>query len=422
VSRTFSSLSIRNYRHFFIGNCASNLGLWMTRTAQAWLVLEVLTKGDATALGWLTTMMFLPTLLLTPLAGTLADKFPKRTIMLLAQGLLFVDIIILSALTLTHHVQLWHVFILALLDGVAGAFDGPSRQSIVTELVSVAEVSNAIGLNSTAWNSARLLGPGAAGVLIGLIGTGPVFVVNAFTYVAQVVALLSLDRRSMVRPPVFKTEKAKFLPAVRYVRSRPLLLILFVIALAMGAFGFNQSVTNPLMTTDAFGKGATEFGLLGSIMGVGSLVAALLAARRPRPRIRHVVTGLGVFAIAMALSATAPTFLIFALLQIPMGLAGVQVMTTANAIVQMTVSPELRGRVMALWVAVVMGLTPIVSPVVGWVGSAYGARATVWFNAFWVVLAFVISSVYLYTRGGVEVHMSRRRPWVAVEPRTGDAS
>jgi MFS family permease len=422
VSRTFSSLSIRNYRNFFIGNCASNLGLWMTRTAQAWLVLEVLTKGDATALGWLTTMMFLPTLLLTPLAGTLADKFPKRTIMLLAQGLLFVDIIILSALTLSHHVQLWHVFILALLDGVAGAFDGPSRQSIVTELVSVAEVSNAIGLNSTAWNSARLLGPGAAGVLIGLIGTGPVFVLNAFTYVAQVVALLSLDRRSMVRPPVFKTEKAKFLPAVRYVRSRPLLLILFVIALAMGAFGFNQSVTNPLMTTDAFGKGATEFGLLGSIMGVGSLIAALLAARRPRPRIRHVVTGLGVFAIAMALSATAPTFLIFALLQIPMGLAGVQVMTTANAIVQMTVSPELRGRVMALWVAVVMGLTPIVSPVVGWVGSTYGARATVWFNAFWVVLAFVISSVYLYTRGGVEVHMSRRRPWVAVEPRTGDAS
>ena len=161
MSRTFSSLSIRNYRHFFIGNVASNLGLWMTRTAQAWMVLEVLTHGDATALGWLTTMMFLPTLLLTPLAGTLADKFPKRTIMLTAQGLLFVDIVILSTLTLTHHVQLWHVFVLALMDGVAGAFDGPSRQSIVTELVPVSEVSNAIGLNSTAWNTARLLGPGA---------------------------------------------------------------------------------------------------------------------------------------------------------------------------------------------------------------------------------------------------------------------
>ena len=422
MSRTFSSLSIPNYRSFFMGNCASNLGVWMTRTAQSWLVLEVLTDGDATALGWLTTMMFLPTLLLTPLAGTLADKFPKRTIMLLAQGLLFIDIVILSTLTLTHHVQLWHVFVLAFLDGVAGAFDGPSRQSIVTELVPVTEVSNAIGLNSTAWNSARLLGPAAAGVLIGFIGTGPVFVLNAFTYVAQVVALLSLDRASMFRPPVFKTEKAKFLQAVRYVASRPLLLILFVIALAMGAFGFNQSVTNPLMTTDAFGKGATEFGLLGSIMGVGSLVAALLAARRPRPRIRHVVVGLGVFAFAMALSAMAPTFLIFALLQIPMGLAGVQVMTTANAIVQVSVSAQLRGRVMALWVAVVMGLIPIVSPVVGWVGSTYGARATVWFNAFWVVVAFVVSSIYLYTRGGIELHMSRRRPWVEVQPRTGHAS
>lgn len=422
MSRTFSSLSIRNYRSFFMGNCTSNLGVWMTRTAQAWLVLEVLTDGNATALGWLTTMMFLPTLLLTPFAGTLADKFPKRTIMLLAQGLLFVDIVILSTLTLTHHVQLWHVFVLAFLDGVAGAFDGPSRQSIVTELVPVTEVSNAIGLNSTAWNSARLLGPGAAGVLIGLIGTGPVFVVNAFTYVAQVVALLSLDRESMVRPPVVKTEKAKFIPAVRYVASQPLLLILFVVALAMGTFGFNQSVTNPLMTTDAFGKGATEFGLLGSIMGVGSLAAALWAARRPRPRIRHVVLGLGIFAFAMSLSAMAPTFPMFALLQIPMGLAGVQVMTTANAIVQVSVSAELRGRVMALWVAVVMGLTPIVSPVVGWVGSVYGARATVWFNAFWVILAFVVSSIYLYSRGGVEFHMSRRRPWVDVQPRTGHAS
>jgi MFS family permease len=424
VSRTFSSLSIRNYRNFFIGNCASNLGLWMTRTAQAWMVLEVLTHGDATALGWLTTAMFLPTLLLTPLAGTLADKFPKRTIMMAAQALLFVDIIILATLTLSHHVQLWHVFLLALLDGIAGAFDGPSRQSIVTELVSVSEVSNAIGLNSTAWNSARLLGPGAAGLLIALIGTGPVFVLNACTYVVQVVALISLDRKTMVQPPVFKTEKAGFLTAVRYVRSRPLLLILFLIALAMGAFGFNQSVTNPLMTTEAFGKGATEFGLLGSIMGIGSLFAALLAARRPRPRIRHVVIGLGVFAFAMALSAQAPNFLIFALLQIPMGLAGVQVMTSANAIVQISVSPQLRGRVMGLWVAVVMGLTPIVSPIVGWVGSTYGARATVWFNAFWVVVAFIISSIYLYTRGGVELHMSRQRPWVDVQPRTeaGNAS
>ena len=333
MSRTFSSLSIRNYRHFFIGNVASNLGLWMTRTAQAWMVLEVLTHGDATALGWLTTMMFLPILLLTPLAGTLADKFPKRTIMLTAQGLLFVDIVILSTLTLTHHVQLWHVFVLAFMDGIAGAFDGPSRQSIVTELVPLSEVTNAIGLNSTAWNTARLVGPGVAGLLIALIGTGPVFVLNAFTYVAQVVALISLDRKLMVRPHEVKAEKAGFITAVRYIRSRPMLMILFVIALAMGTFGFNQTVTNPLMTTQAFGKGATEFGLLGSIMGIGSLIAALQVARRPRPRIRHVVGGLGVFAFAMAISAQAPSFLIFALLQIPMGLAGVQVMTTALSLI-----------------------------------------------------------------------------------------
>lgn len=421
MSRTFSSLAIRNYRNFFLGNTASNLGLWMTRTAQAWLVLEELTDGDATALGWLTTMMFLPTLVLTPLAGTLADKFSKRTIMLSAQGLLFVDIIVLATLTLTHHVQLWHVFVLAFLDGVAGAFDGPSRQSIVTELVPASELSNAIGLNSTAWNSARLLGPGAAGLLIALIGTGPVFLVNAVTYVIQVVALISLNRAAMAPAPTHKTEKAGFLTAVRYVSARPLLLILFVVALAMGAFGFNQSVTNPLMTTQAFGKGATEFGLLGSVMGVGSLGAALWAARRPRPRIRQVLTGLGLFSLTMALSAEAPSFLVFALLQIPLGLAGVQVMTTANAIVQMSVAAEVRGRVMALWVAVVMGLTPIVSPIVGWVGSEFGARATVWFNAFFVIVAFLVATMYLYRRGGVDVHVSRRRPWLDVQPRSDAA-
>lgn len=416
MSRTFSSLSIRNYRNFFMGNVATFVGMWMTRTAQAWLVLAELTKGDATALGWLTSMMFLPTMILTPIAGSFADRFPKRRIMLSAQTLLLVDIVILSVLTISGHVQLWHVFVLALLDGIAGAFDNPSRQATVTELVPTSEVSNAIGLNATSFNTARLVGPGAAGLLIAVIGTGPVFVVNAVMIVAQMLALLSLDKKAMVSPPA-RSEKAGFMAAVKYISVRPSLLLLFLIALAMGAFGFNQGVTNPLMSTQVFGKGATEFGILGSVMGIGSLTSALQVARRPRPRIRHVVIGLAMFAAASCLAAMSPTFLIFALIQIPLGMASVQVMVTANALVQTSVAPEVRGRIMAVWGAVIMGLTPIISPLVGWIGSAMGARATVWFGAIGITAAFLAAAAYLYRRGGVEFHMSRTRPWLDVQPR-----
>lgn len=417
MSRTFSSLSIRNYRHFFIGNNATFLGMWMTRTAQAWLVLAELTDGDATALGWLTSAMFLPTILFTPLAGSLADRFPKRVMMLSAQSLLLFDIIVLSILTLSGQVQLWHVFVLALLDGVAGAFDNPSRQATVTELVPASEVSNAIGLNATSFNTARLVGPGAAGLLIAAIGTGPVFVVNAVMIVFQIAALLSLDKKAMGTPPV-RSEKAGFMAAVRYIAVRPPLLLMFLIALAMGAFGFNQGVTNPLMSTQVFGKGATEFGILGSVMGIGSLTAALVAARRPRPRIRQVVIGLGMFAVSSCIAAMSPSFLFFLLIQIPLGMATVQVMVTANALVQTSVAPDVRGRIMAVWGAVIMGLAPFISPLVGWIGSAFGARATVWFGAIGISAAFLVAAAYLYKRGGVDFHMSRTRPWLDIQPHT----
>lgn len=416
MSRTFSSLSIRNYRKFFIGNNATFLGMWMTRTAQAWLVLAELTKGDATALGWLTSAMFLPTMLFTPLAGSFADRFPKLRIMLCAQSLLLFDIVVLSALTLTGQVRLWHVFVLALLDGIAGAFDNPSRQATVTELVPAGEVTNAIGLNATSFNTARLVGPGAAGLLIAVIGTGPVFVVNAFMIVFQILALLSLDRKAMSSLPP-RAEKAGFMAAVKYISVRPPLLLMFLIALAMGAFGFNQGVTNPLMSTQVFDKGATEFGILGSVMGIGSLTSALIAARRPRPRIRHVVVGLGMFAVASCIAAASPTFLFFLLIQIPLGMATVQVMVTANALVQTSVAPEVRGRIMAVWGAVIMGLAPIISPLVGWIGSAFGPRATVWFGAIGISAAFLVAAAYLYKRGGVDFHMSRTRPWLDIQPR-----
>ncbi len=418
MSRTFSSLGFANYRRYFIGVTASNIGIWMTRTAQSWVVLVELTAGDAQALGWLTAIMFLPTLVLTPVAGSLSDRFPKRTIMLAAQAVLFTDIVTLSVLSLTGQLRLWQVFALATLDGIAGAFDAPCRQAIVSEMVPPEKVSNAIGLNSTSFNAARLLGPGAAGILIALIGSGWVFVVNAVAYLVHACCLLRLDSARMTTARVKDRQSGSLLLALRYVAKRTDLALLLTIAAGMGAFGFNFSITNPLMATQVFGKGAGEFGALGSVMGIGSLTAALLAARRRRPRIRHVAVALGLFAGCLAASALSPTFWAFTLLMVPLGWTSVQVMVTANALIQMGVEPRFRGRVMALWSAMILGLTPIVSPVIGQVGAAFGARATVWLCAGGVIVLFAGVSAYLLRSPGVEVHMTRRRPWLSVEPRS----
>jgi len=413
MSRTFSSLSIPNYRRYFVGATASNLGIWMARTGQAWLVLTQLTKGDAVALGFLTSLMFFPTLALTPIAGSVADRFPKKRIIISAQVLLFIDIVLLAVLTLTGTVELWHVFVLATLDGIAGAFDGPARQSIIPEIVPAASLSNAIGLGSMSFNTARLLGPGAAGALIAIFGTGTVFVINAFTYVILVACMSRIDSSRLSGSGV--KPRGGILSAIAYLRSRPDLALMFVVAFVMGTFGFNQGITNPLMATEVFDKGAGEFGALGSIMGIGSLTAAILAARRPRPRIRHVVLSLGAFAGSIAASAFAPDFTTFMVLQIPIGLSSVSVMVTANAMVQIGSGPEVRGRVMALWGAVILGPAPIVAPLLGVVGAQFGARATVAVCAAGVFVAFVATMGYLFVHESMHMKVSVHRPFVQMD-------
>lgn len=413
MSRTFSSLSIPNYRRYFVGATASNLGIWMARTGQAWLVLTQLTKGDAVALGFLTSLMFFPTLALTPIAGSIADRFPKKRIIISAQVLLFIDIVLLAVLTLTGTVELWHVFVLATLDGIAGAFDGPARQSIIPEIVPAASLSNAIGLGSMSFNTARLLGPGAAGALIAIFGTGTVFVINAFTYVILVACMSRIDSSRLSGSGV--KPRGGILSAIAYLRSRPDLALMFVVAFVMGTFGFNQGITNPLMATEVFDKGAGEFGALGSIMGIGSLTAAILAARRPRPRIRHVVLSLGAFAGSIAASAFAPDFTTFMVLQIPIGLSSVSVMVTANAMVQIGSGPEVRGRVMALWGAVILGPAPIVAPLLGVVGAQFGARATVAVCAAGAFVAFVATMGYLFVHESMHMKVSVHRPFVQMD-------
>lgn len=410
----FASLSIPNYRIFFIGTLAANLGQWMARTAQSWLVLVILTHGNASALGWVTAVTFLPTLLLTPWAGALADRFPKRRIMVIAQIVLGIDAALLSILVLTGHVQLWMVFLFAGLDGIASSFYSPAMQSFVSEIVPISQLSNAISLNSASFNGARLLGPGLGGLLIAAVGVGWVMAINVCCFVIFIASLIML-RSEQLHPAPPAKGKAGVSEGIRYVRGRPDLILLLAIGFMMGTFGFNFNISDAVMATQAFGKGSGEYGLLGSVMGIGAIIAALGAARRV-PRLRYIELALVVYTVSMAAATFAPSYATFAVLMAPIGWGAVSTTIIANSMVQTSVSPQMRGRVMSFWALMVMGGTPLVSPIVGWLGDVVSPRATMAFGAVFLGLTFIVVTWVVMRNDSIRVHFdpSKKAPWLRI--------
>ncbi|GAB3622275.1 MFS transporter [Mariniluteicoccus endophyticus] len=402
----FASLSVPNYRAYAAGVVVSNTGMWMSRTAQSWLVLMVLTHHDSQALGMVTGLQFLPVLLLSTWAGSLADRFAKRHIMLVTQSVMGLNALVLGLLVVTGHATLPLVYLCTLIEGSASAIDAPARQSFVSEMVPPKRLSNAISLNSAMFNAARLFGPGVAGVLIAFGGTGPVFLINAATFAVFLVALLRLDR-SELTPAPRQTGKGRVREGLRYVRSRPDIMLIMAIAFMMGTFGFNFQMTNVLMATEVYGRGAAEYGVLGSIMAIGSLTAALLSARRERPRLRHLLIALAAFVVSSALGAASPTFLGFCIMLVPIGLSAISVSVTANALVQSRVDAEVRGRVMALYMLLFLGGTPLGAPVIGWIGENFGARWTIWIGSAFVGVTLVVAMAYLWRTERLTLRVAR---------------
>lgn len=408
----FASLSIPNYRIFFVGTLMANLGQWMARTAQSWLVLVILTGGNASALGWVTAINFLPTLVLTPWAGALADRFPKRRIMVVAQIVLLIDAAILSVLVLTGNARLWMVFMFAGMDGVASSFYSPAMQSFVSEVVPMSQLSNAISLNSASFNGARLLGPGLGGLLIAAVGVGWVMAINVGCFIVFIVSLIML-RSEQLHPAPPATSKAGVRDGLSYVRHRPDLILLLFIGFMMGTFGFNFNISDAVMATQAFGKGSGEYGLIGSVMGVGAIIAALGAARRT-PRLRYIELALVVYTVSMTAATFAPDYGSFAVIMAPIGWGAVSTTIIANSMVQTSVSPQMRGRVMSFWALVVMGGTPFVSPLVGWLGDAISPRATMAFGAVFLGLTFIAVTALVMHNDRIRVHFdpSKKAPWL----------
>ena len=379
MSPTFRSLQVRNYRVYATGSLISNIGTWMQTTAQAWLVLAL--TGSGTALGLTVALQLLPTLLLSPLGGVLADRFSKRTVLRVMQVMMAVPAAVLGVLAVTGVVATWHVFVLAFVFGIGRALEAPARQSFVPEMVGRENLGNAVALNSASLNSGRLIGPAVAGVLIaamggGVEGTGWVILVNAASYGASFIALNMLDPARLTPSTVIASGPGAIRDGLRYVRSRPDLVLVLWCVFFVGGFGMNFQITSALMATEEFGMGAREYGVLGSVLAVGSLAGALLAARRTRPRLRFVVVSGFAFSVVQVASGLMPTYFSYMAVLPLVGLSILTMATTANAMIQLTSTPVMRGRVAALYVMVFIGSVPFVAPLVGWVAEALGARTS----------------------------------------------
>jgi len=394
MSPTFASLSIYNYRIFAAGALISNTGTWMGRVAQDWLVLTELTPHSSVALGIVTGLQFAPLAIFAPVSGMIADRFPKRRILFATQSALALTSLLTGVLVVTGAVQLWHIYLLAFVQGVAAALDNPARQTFVSEMVPHESLSNAVGLNSASFNAARLIGPGVAGLVIAGFGTGPAFFLNTLSFVAVLFALSRMRPAELNVTPRHRG-KGQIREGLRYVRGRPDIILIMALVFVLGTFGMNFQMTTALMATTVFHKGPGAYGLLGSIMAVGSLSAALLSARRPNPRLRILLIAFAAFSVASAAAALAPSYVWFAVLLIPVGLTALTVLTTANSMVQLSVDPAMRGRVMALYMAVFMGGTPLGSPLIGWIGQAWGPRWTILVGSVATGLAVLAAMLYL---------------------------
>jgi MFS family permease len=406
VRSTFAALRIRNYRLFAAGSLVSNTGTWMQRVAQDWLVLAL--TGSAGALGLTTGLQFLPIVLVSPIAGVIADRYSKRSVLMVTQVAMAATAAILGVLAITGVVNQWHVYVLAFVFGTGAAFDAPARQAFVNEMVGPEKLANAVALNSAQFHLARLIGPAVAGGVIALLGsgvaaTGWVILANSVTYFA-VLASLKRMRTEELRPaPLLGRAKGQLREGVRYVKSRPDIMLVMAVVFCAGTFGLNFQMTTALMATQVYGKGAGEYGILGSILAIGSLAGALLAARRRSAGQQRVVVSAIVFGLLVMVAGLMPTYLTFALILPLCGFAALTLMTGANAFVQMAADATMRGRVMALYMAVFMGGTPIGAPLLGWLADHAGARWTLIGGGALTALGTVIAVAVFARHEGVVI-------------------
>jgi MFS family permease len=393
----FRALGNFNFRLWTAGGLISNIGTWMQRVAQDWIVLTQLTHRDATAVGIVTGLQFAPQLLLLPWSGLAADRFNQRKLLMLTQASMGVLATALGILTISGHVRLWHVYAFALVFGAAAALDAPVRQTFVGELVGDEHLPNAVGLNSTSFFAGQLIGPAVAGLVIAKIGTGWAFLLNGLSFGAVLLSMYLLrvhELRTNDRAP---RAPGAFVEGLRYVWARPDLRSILVMLFLIGTFGLNFPIFISTMAVSVFHTDARGFGLLSSIMAIGTMSGALLSAGRDKPKFGSLLLGSGVFGIGCTLAAFSPGYWWFAAALAVIGVSALTFTTATNSMMQLSTQPTMRGRVMAIRVGVALGGTAIGAPIVGWVANLFGPRWALGVGASSGFAAALVA-IYVLTR------------------------
>jgi MFS family permease len=414
VSGPFRSLRILNYRLWFAGVTISNVGTWMQRTAQDWIVLTELTDHDATAVGLTTALQFGPVLLLSPLTGLAADVIDRRRLLLITQASMGMLSVALGVLYLAGSVELWMVYGFALLLGVVSAFDGPARQAFVSELVPETLLPNAVGLNATSFTVARLAGPAIAGILTAVIGAGWVFVINSGTFAATIAAILTMRVAELLPQPRSPRMPGRIRAGARHVRSHPDLALVVLNALVFSALGMNIPIFVATMATVEFELGAVQFGVLSSVVAIGSIAGAIMGARRERARLSTIALAALCFGFGAVAAALSPNAWVFAACLTVLGFCSLAIMNTTNAYMQTRTPPDLRGRVMAIYIAVVLGGPTLGAPVIGFIATTAGPR---WATAAGAIGGFVpalISLLWLARTYHARIGWDRDSRWRVV--------
>ncbi len=372
-TRTFSALEVPNYRLYVYGQGISLTGTWMQMAAQSWLVIQL--THSATTLGIIVALQTLPVLLLAPYGGLIADRVDKRKATIVAQALMGLQALALGILTITGSVHVWEIGVLAVVLGINNAFEGPARQSFMLELVGGEHLRNAVSLNSTMVNMARLVGPAIGGLMIAAVGTGWCFLFNAVSFIAVISSLMRMDKSQLDPVPPTPRTKGQVREGIRYVRGVPRLAIPLMMMGIVGCFTYEFQVSLPYLAQHGLHAGPAAYGFMTAAMGAGAAVWGLVVATKGKTGIRTLVLSCIAFGTMMTFATLAPT-LAFELVALALvGAASISFMSQANATIQLSAAPEMRGRVMALWFIALQGSTPIGGPIVGLVMSQYGARA-----------------------------------------------
>jgi len=372
LTRGFSALHVRNYRLYWFGQIVSQTGSWMQSTAQAWLVLQ-LTQSPF-ALGLVTALQFLPIMLLSLISGVIADRVPKHKLIIGTQTAAMVLAAIFGTLVATNAIQLWHIYVMAMLQGIINAIDNPARQAFAVELVGREQIVNAIALNSMLFNGARIVGPAVAGLLIAQFGIAPVLYLNAISFLAVLGGLLRMNPTEFMAVPtrMLGSVGQRLREGLSYTWHTPEVLLVMLVVAAIGTFGYNFSVALPLIAGFVLHTDAAQFGALSAFLGIGSLAGAVTTAYVRQITARRLLLAAGFFSVLLAGVALSPIFVVSCVLLVALGFAGIVFATTANSLLQINVPDQLRGRVMSLYMLLFAGSTPIGGLLIGTISGLLG--------------------------------------------------